>query len=993
MPEPARIGPYRIEKRLGAGGMGEVYLGYDERLDRRVAIKQLLPGVVKPELRERFHREARVAARLNHAAIVHLYDVLRDGDIDCIILEYVEGTTLRDELGGKPMRIGRVVEIGRQIADGMAAAHDAGIVHRDLKSENVLLTRTGAAKITDFGIAKITDGESLTADNAIVGTLRAMSPEQAMGEDVDHRSDLFSFGTLLYEALAGRPPFTAPHPMGLLDLIVRKPHAPLRERVPAVPPLLDQLVDQLLAKDPLLRPRDFREVSRVLAEVAAQLGPDQDAGVTATPTAAVAGGAGASAATGAGATSSAAGAGAARVAPGGDTTPTTIDVPLSLDGDPDGSAHVATKTGRPASPPASRPQPADTPDRRGAMGATAAAAGGPVHGVVEAAAEDAATAGPEPTRDLRGRDPRESGAGVSATARLGAPARDWLRAVVALLAVTGGGLGVWAALRDPPGPAANSASAIASDAQAPAAAEPARPRYVAVPRPRIESVAGDAGAGAELGVKATTLRTMLTRTLAGLEGIAVQATEDVDRSQETAASLRELARIMDADEVLATRIGCSDAICTIGLQRVQGADGAVLWTQEFPIPRETFYRHSSAVEAQVQLGYAAHARRADAEALDVRVEDYEQYARLYHGFLSGDASLTPDVLLERLAAIRSASPGFVEAHLLEADVARTRFFHSRDPGDIARARRLVEHARKLAPGSLEPLKALFLIAREGGQLDLADATLQDIERLAPGDPELWKYRAVMLQQRGQIDQALALLGRAVEAHPSAPYLYELAMMEARHGRLDQARAHFEALLQRAPGHYDGQSELARLELMSGDPARAVTLYEALLARSAGFAEYSNHGTARLLAGDFAGARQSLERAFALQPRNPAAAYNLADAEQLAGRAEQARVLYRQTLTLLAADPQASTWSFLALAAQAHAHLGHASEAIAAMQQAMKQAPDNGDLAYAAAAVYAVVGDEASAVVNARRAQEQGYSARWFAFPWFEEIRGRLPPAP
>jgi serine/threonine protein kinase/tetratricopeptide (TPR) repeat protein len=968
MSYPARIGPYRIEKRLGAGGMGEVYLGYDERLGRRVAIKQLLPGVVKPSLRERFEREARIAARLNHPAVVQLYDVLGEGAIECLIMEYVEGTTLRGELGGKPMRVGRVVEIGRQIADGMAAAHDAGIVHRDLKSENVLLTRTGAAKITDFGIAKVSDGESLTADNAIVGTFRAMSPEQAMGEDVDHRSDLFSFGTLLYEALSGRPPFTAAHPMGLLNLIVRQAHTPLRELVPAVPPLLDQLVNQLLAKEPLLRPRDFREVGRVLAEVAAGLGPDRDAD-----------------ATGAGA-----GAGVTRVVPGGDTTSTTMDVPLSSDGDPDDSAHVATRTERPAPSRASRPQTANPRDRDGAMDPTATAPG-PVQRVLAPAAQDAAAAAPGPTRDLRGHDLREPGAGVSATAQLGTPARDWLRALVALVAVTGGGLGVWAALRDPPAPAANS-SAATTAAPAPAPA-PARPRYVAVPRPRIENATGDAGADAELGVKATTLRTMLTRTLAGLEGIAVQATEDVDRSQEAASSLRELARIMDADEVLAARIGCSDAICTIGLQRVQGADGAVLWAQEFPIPRETFYRHSSAVEAQVQLGYAAHARRADAEALDVRVEDYEQYARLYHGFVRGDPSLGPDVLLERLAAIRSSSPGFVEAYLLEADVARTRFYHSRDPGDLARAHRLAEHARKLAPGSLEPLKALFLIARESGQLDLADDTLQDIERLAPGDPELWKYRAVMLQQRGQVEEALALLGRAVEAHPSASHLYELAMMEARHGRIDKARAHFEALLQRAPGHYDGQSELARIELMSGDPARAVTLYEALLSRSAGFAEYGNHGTARLLAGDFAGGRDSLERAFALEPRNPAAAYNLADAELLAGRPERARALYRQTLELLAADPQASTWPFLALAAQAHAHLGQASEAIAAVQQAMKQAPDNGDLAYAAAAVYAVVGDETSAVVNARRAQEQGYSARWFAFPWFENIRGRLPRAP
>ena len=182
-------------------------------------------------------------------------------------------------------------------------------------------------------------------------------------------------------------------------------------------------------------------------------------------------------------------------------------------------------------------------------------------------------------------------------------------------------------------------------------------------------------------------------------------------------------------------------------------------------------------------------------------------------------------------------------------------------------------------------------------------------------------------------------------------------------------------------------------MMSGDPARAVTLYEALLARSTGFAEYSNHGTAKLLTGDVAGARASLERALALEPRNPVAMYNLADAELLAGQAERARALYRQTLAAIAADAQASSWPFLAMAAQAHAHLGQASEAIAAVQQAMKQAPDSGDHAYAAAVVYAVVGDQTSAQVSARRAQEQGYNAHWFAFPWFDTLRASLPPSP
>ncbi|HYO14256.1 MAG TPA: serine/threonine-protein kinase, partial [Thermoanaerobaculia bacterium] len=243
---PELIGPYRILERLGAGGMGEVFLAYDERLDRQVAIKRIRPeGGVPAERRERFRREARIAARLSHPSIVHIYDVIAEGDTDFIVMEYVEGVDLRQLLRRGPLEVDSAVSIGLDVARGLAEAHRQGIVHRDLKTENILVTPLGSAKITDFGIAKriLRDGteESLTQGGFVVGTYRAMSPEQARGEEVDHRSDLFSLGVLLYEMLTGVSPFEGENELATLNRIVQHRQRPVREMRPEVPEELSLL--------------------------------------------------------------------------------------------------------------------------------------------------------------------------------------------------------------------------------------------------------------------------------------------------------------------------------------------------------------------------------------------------------------------------------------------------------------------------------------------------------------------------------------------------------------------------------------------------------------------------------------------------------------------------------------------------------------------------------------------------------------------------------
>ena len=260
------IGPYRVVERLGVGGMGEVYKAYDDRLDRWVAIKRIRPDKENAEdNRERFQREARATAKLNHSSIVHVYDIFLDGDSECIVMEYVEGRTLDTMILEGPLDANLAARLGYEISSGLAEAHAKGIIHRDLKVENIIVTPTGHAKILDFGLAKpIISNEldtSLTGKGQLVGTSRAMSPEYVSGEEIDHRSDLFSFGVLLYEAATGHSPFKAHNTLATLKQVMLHVQTPAFQVNPDVSEEFSSLIDRLLEKDPSDRPQSADEVA------------------------------------------------------------------------------------------------------------------------------------------------------------------------------------------------------------------------------------------------------------------------------------------------------------------------------------------------------------------------------------------------------------------------------------------------------------------------------------------------------------------------------------------------------------------------------------------------------------------------------------------------------------------------------------------------------------------------------------------------------------
>ena len=269
---PERIGPYRLEGPLGHGGMGEVFLAWDELLERRVAIKRIRQGSPQThDQRERFRREARSAARLSHSAIVQIHELIPDLAGDAIVMEYVEGANLGDRITAGALPVREALRLAREIAEGLAVAHGAGLIHRDLKAENVVITPQGQAKILDFGLVKpiAGDGEdqALTRKGILVGTYRSMSPEQASGGEVDERSDLFSLGVLLYEMLSGQPPFRGDNPLATLKRVITDHPPALSGLRKDIPQGVSDLVDGLLAKSRDDRPPNARAVIRMLRDL------------------------------------------------------------------------------------------------------------------------------------------------------------------------------------------------------------------------------------------------------------------------------------------------------------------------------------------------------------------------------------------------------------------------------------------------------------------------------------------------------------------------------------------------------------------------------------------------------------------------------------------------------------------------------------------------------------------------------------------------------
>ncbi|HET9227181.1 MAG TPA: tetratricopeptide repeat protein, partial [Thermoanaerobaculia bacterium] len=499
--------------------------------------------------------------------------------------------------------------------------------------------------------------------------------------------------------------------------------------------------------------------------------------------------------------------------------------------------------------------------------------------------------------------------------------------------------------------------------------------YVAVLRPEI---AGPISPEEQARVAAN-VQAALLRTVAALDGLAAL---DVNKVNAVQGSPAAVARAVAAGEVVASQADCVGDLCLVSLQRLGGEDGRVLWTEALEVPPSRPRLFAVAVASALRQGYGDRRLRVARLELEMQEKDYEAFLDLKRRLAQEGAS---DEALALLKELRTRAPSFVEAYALEARVARRRYLETGEARYLQHGLAAVEDAIRIAPGDPRPLEARFELQLSAGRLDEAEASLARLEEIDPAGSLL--QRGLLAESRGRTAEGLELMRDAVRLQPSWPNLLILANAEYRQSRFDDARRHAEDLLARSPGNVDGLKMLAQIELLR-NPERAVQLLREAAKTDPGADSLTNLGVSLLLLRRYRAAEDSLRKALELQPENPDPALNLADCLTLLGRAEEAQRLYAG-IAEATSGPSApgGDWHLSSVRAQALAHLGRTDEALAAIQRALRLSPENGQLAYEAAVVYAVIGDRGSALYHARRAAAQNVDPNWFALPFFDPLRG------
>ena len=915
-------GNYQVQHKIGQGGMGQVYLALDTRLQRTVAIKVLTPlgeevgaeASSESDTNKESHfqqalAEARLLAKLNHPNIVQIYDVIvsrqsnensseavtPDQQQIALVMEYLGGKTLQQFQHQHVTTLIQKLQIIRQIALGLAAAHDNGIVHCDLKASNILIeidNKPGTAgqsyhphgqiadqmstrvKIIDFGIAQAnnTNGQEIVPGSTSgYGSWTSMSPEQLSPESsdqpIDFRTDLFSLGIIAFNLIAGRHPFAVGYGSDSAQQIAQaildgKP-GDAKDIIPQLPLPLAHLLNQLLAHQPQDRPTSSHKVAERLQQIIVALTQQE---ILAEQT-----------------------------------------LPVSEDG-------TVLQPEKPEKNPAASAQEQKAPEEEEKPNKLA---------VIAAAC------------------------------------------VIFLITLTG----------------------LFYENIFPSSAPEVR--HIAVLPPTLSADSDIADIQKDLvvatiddAIRQSIINTKHLRLISRAE---ITAVSDDDKE----ININTIGNATGATDIIATELNCNNVRCNVTLSRLTSDQAkpspndqkkwTVLALENWPTTLENvndIYHDAQKHLTKVYPDFTEF----HLSQHQINEQDYLAYINLYTQILIDGKS--NDENLQQLREIITHSPYLYSAYPLFRETALNLYNETMDPVYPEQLEQLMQSAPPEYKYSIFQAIDSFGLAIATSKFELAQQQLNVAIERGVDNSTLTELQAFFYLNNNELAQAIKHYQTALQLRPSTKLFYALAMAYYWSGDLANAKETLKQLLAITPTKYNANQLLATIYLLEGKLELAISAYEKVIKVNPQSSDIDNLGLAYSLAGRYQDALKMAKMAVARRPNHPTQLLNLADAELILGLTEQAELHYKQVIKLHSGDNDINSWLGIA---QAHVHIGDNNAAIKAINNAKKLAPDNGNVAFVASLVYALAGEQLSALSQVEEALNANIGVAWFNLPWFNNL--------
>lgn len=893
---------YKIIKLLNQGGMGEIYLAEDQRLQRTVAIK-----ILKPELannksdngnsndnKHNDHNdstdaqsieialhEARLLAKLNHANIVQIYDITQQGQQISLVMEYLNGKTLQNYQQEHICTLSQKLDIISQISKGLTAAHNHGIVHCDLKPSNIIIDKNGGVKIVDFGIAKLnktdTSLDSVMVNNSqSFGSQTAMSPEQlrnvlpnAKIQDIDFRSDLFSLGIIAFQLISGQHPFISNSASNTAKKILQAQCQQAQDIVPRLPRELISLLNSLLANQVENRPQSSQWVTEQFEQITKHLIQQEILAE--------------------------------------DTQPLTIELSAEL-----AAGLTSTNTNRSAN---------HEHKRRNIIFVT-------------------------------------------------------LALFITLVVIAG-----------------FYADELFSPTELPV-------RYIVVLPATVTHKNSDKPiAYMQKDLVTATLDDTIRQSIINTKGLRLISRREVAAvskdSTGIAASLANIAAATGASDIITTQIDCNNVKCDVTLSRLTADENVTIssesgtqtiikkWTVltqiKWPSQVENYYNIKEITQSYFVSMYPKYNDNYLTEQ-PIKQKDYLAFAELYNSVLLQGRS--DDDTLIQLQKILISSPYLYSAYALYRETASALYYKTNDIRYVNKTKQVLLLAPPDYKYSVFQAIDEFWISLDLRDFDEAKKQLNRAIQRGMDESTQLELQAALEMDNNALSEAVSSYKSALTLRPSTKILYNLALSYYWLSDFTSAKNTLKKLLNITPKDYNAKQLLADIYLSEGELKPAIIMYEAIIKTNPQSSDIDSLGIAYALSGRYQDALQMAELSVDHTPNHPSAILNLADIQLILGLTDQAYKHYLRVVELHKTKDDVKSWLERS---QAYVHLGKHQEAIKALNQAKKLAPDNGEVAFSAALVYSQLGEHVSAVNQVEEALISGFGFVWFNLPWFDPL--------